>query len=215
MIKREKHGFTGTRVYHIWRQMRYRCSSPKAPEYKNYGGRGIKVCKRWDSFKNFIEDMGVPEGNLTLERKDNSKGYSPENCKWATYKEQLNNRRDNNRVTAFGRTQTVTQWAEEYKLPVTTLHNRLFRAKMHSEDALRASPYAQQRGTMTYKMMRKAYGPLFYEGDDPKTFRLEIKAAFGFDPGEGNEDWNKRGGYQFTCPIEHVYSIRERYQIGT
>jgi hypothetical protein len=56
MAKREYHGYTGTRVYHIWRQMRYRCSNPKAPEYKNYGGRGIKVCERWNSFANFIAE---------------------------------------------------------------------------------------------------------------------------------------------------------------
>lgn len=118
MTKRAYHGMTGTRVHHIWRQMRYRCTSPNAQEYKNYGGRGITFCERWNSFSAFLEDMGEPEGNLTLERIDNSKGYEPGNCKWATYKEQLNNRRDNNRVTAFGRTQTLTQWAEEYKMPV-------------------------------------------------------------------------------------------------
>ena len=145
MTKRKKHGMARTRVNHIWRQMRYRCSSPNAPEYKNYGGRGIKVCKRWDSFENFFEDMGVPEGRLTLDRIDNNGNYEPSNCQWTTYKIQLNNRRDSNNVTAFGRTQTVTQWAEEYNLPVTTLRNRLFRAKMAPEDALSAKPYAQQR----------------------------------------------------------------------
>jgi hypothetical protein len=148
MIKRKKprHGMGHSRVNHIWRQMRYRCSNPNAPEYKNYGGRGIKVCARWDSFKCFLADMGEPPTDKpTIERVNNNRNYEPENCKWATYKEQLNNRRGNNRVTAFGRTQTVTQWAEEYKLPVTTLRNRLFRAKIKPEDALTASLYAQQR----------------------------------------------------------------------
>jgi hypothetical protein len=215
MAKREKHGFTGTRVYHIWRQMRYRCSSPKAPEYKNYGGRGIKVCKRWDSFNNFLADMGEPEGNLTLERKDNSKGYSPGNCKWATYKEQLNNRRDNNRLTVFGKTQTITQWAEEYKLPVSTLRNRLFRAKMAPAGALLAPVYAQQRGKPVYNKAGKIFGPLFYEGDDPKAFCAEIKANFDFDPSEGNSEWNKRGGYHFTCLTKYVHEIRSKYPIGT
>lgn len=149
MPKREYHGMTGARVYHIWRQMRYRCTNSNAQEYKNYGGRGITFCKRWDSFEAFLEDMGEPEGNLTLERIDNSKGYEPGNCKWATYKEQLNNRRGNNRITAFGKTQTLTQWAEEYKLPVTTLKNRLFRAKLPPEVALTDSIYAQQRRKRT------------------------------------------------------------------
>ncbi len=148
MSKREyeSHGMSDTRIYHIWRQMRYRCSSPNAPEYKNYGGRGITVHERWQSFECFYDDMGDPPTEKhTLERVDNSKGYGPDNCKWATYKEQLNNRRDSNRVTAFGRTQTMTQWAEEFHLPVTTLRNRINRAKMSPEDALDASLYAQQR----------------------------------------------------------------------
>jgi hypothetical protein len=149
MRTREQHGFTGTRVYHIWRQMRYRCSSPNAPEYKNYGGRGIRVCARWDQFTNFITDLGIPPTNKhTVERRDTNANYTPENCYWATMKEQANNKRTNNLVTAFGKTQTLTQWAEEYNLPVTTLKNRIFRAKMEPDVALKASLYAQQRGKL-------------------------------------------------------------------
>jgi hypothetical protein len=150
MVRPKSHGMAYSRVNHIWRQMRYRCSSPNAQEYKNYGGRGIKVCDRWSSFDNFLADMGEPPTNKhTIERVDNNKGYEPGNCKWATYKEQLNNRRGNNLITAFGRTQTLTQWAEEFNLPVTTLKNRLFRAKMKPEDALTAKLYAQQRKKRT------------------------------------------------------------------
>ncbi|SRR6266446_4422062 len=82
--------------YQVWVDMRHRCLSPKSPIYKNYGGRGITICLRWGLFKNFLEDMGPRPGNkreYTLERIENDKGYSPSNCKWATWEEQGQNRR--------------------------------------------------------------------------------------------------------------------------
>jgi hypothetical protein len=93
------HGMKNTPEYNTWRAMRSRCNNPNRPEYKNYGGRGIKVCKEWDeSFESFIGDMGKkPSGKYSLERIDNDLGYFKENCKWATYKEQASNRRPKNR----------------------------------------------------------------------------------------------------------------------
>lgn len=131
------HGKTKNRVYAIWKGMRRRCQSPKAIEYRNYGGRGISVCKRWEKFENFFEDMGDPPDGLTLERINNNGNYTPSNCCWAPYKDQLNNRRNNRVIEAFGRKQTITQWAEELKIPLSTIRNRLDRAKLSPEEALR------------------------------------------------------------------------------
>lgn len=92
--------------------MKQRCNNPDSRDYKNYGGRGIKYCEKWETFEGFFEDMGMCPDGLSLERIDNDGHYSKENCKWATRKEQNNNRRDNTTFIINGKKVTRTQIQE-------------------------------------------------------------------------------------------------------
>lgn len=87
------HGMTYTRVHVIWRGLLARCKNPNNPKYKHYGGRGISVCERWNTFENFYEDMGDPSPELSIDRINNDGNYEPGNCRWATRSEQRRNQR--------------------------------------------------------------------------------------------------------------------------
>jgi hypothetical protein len=120
-----KHGMSGTPVYKVWQAMRDRCDNRVNREYRNYGGRGIAVCERWQDFSNFLSDMGSRPKGFDIERKNNDGPYSPENCRWASRQLNLNNRRCNNRVEFRGQTKTVAEWAAETGMHEETLRRRI------------------------------------------------------------------------------------------
>ena len=112
-------------LYVIWKGMMARCYKPKTRSYPNYGGKGIKVCQRWHDFDLFASDMvPKPFDKATLERKDGTKDYSPNNCVWVTCKEQQRNRKNNHLLTHAGKTQCLTAWAEEVSIPANCLRAR-------------------------------------------------------------------------------------------
>ncbi len=122
------HGAADTKEYIVWEGMRARCRNRNKQDFKNYGGRGIKVCDRWlNSFENFIEDMGLCPDGLTIERMDNDGNYSPKNCRWGTRKEQALNRRSNNVLVYRGISKTVSEWAEMLNVERSAIVHRLER----------------------------------------------------------------------------------------
>lgn len=125
--RRAKHGMYQTPVYTVWRQMKARCANPNNSRYHRYGGRGIKVCTRWQEFDNFFTDMGhVPEG-MTLDRIDVDGDYAPDNCRWASRVEQQNNMSTNRLFTYEDKAQTLAEWARELGLAYHVLKYRLNR----------------------------------------------------------------------------------------
>ena len=103
-----------------------RCTNPAHAAYERYGARGIVVCDRWMTVAEFVADMGGSyRHGLTIERRDNAKGYSPDNCYWATRLEQTRNRRTTRFATMNGKTKTIAEWAVDFGIPYKLLHKRL------------------------------------------------------------------------------------------
>jgi len=119
------HRLSRTREHKIWGGMRNRCNNPKNGSYYRYGGRGITVCAEWDSFEQFLEDMGHAPDGTSIERINNNEGYSKSNCKWAGTKEQGKNKRNAVMLEYKGEKASLATFAEKYGIPVKRLSARL------------------------------------------------------------------------------------------
>lgn len=139
-----KHGYNRVgkreRLYRIWDGMIQRCTNPNHDAYHLYGNEGITVYSKWrdfDNFREWAESSGYEE-HLQLDRESGRKGYSPDNCRWATTKQQSRNKKTNKNVTAFGETKCVTDWALDPRCTITpnAILNRIEVQGMTSEDAI-------------------------------------------------------------------------------
>ncbi len=124
-----KHGFRHLPEYNIWRGMLDRCYNKETAAYPRYGGRGITVSDEWkESFEAFYRDMGTrPSEDYSIDRKDNDKGYSKENCRWATSEEQMRNRSNNVYYEKDGEKKLLKQWCNELGLNISTVYDRIRR----------------------------------------------------------------------------------------
>lgn len=123
------HGMTKTRLYERWRAMRDRCNNQNDKRFKDYGGRGIKVCDEWNDFEVFAKwanENGYEE-RLSIDRIDNNGNYCPENCRWISMSEQAWNKRTTTKVTYNDETLNLKEWSERTGLPHTTIRSRLDR----------------------------------------------------------------------------------------
>ena len=120
------HGGSKTSEYRTWQAMRNRCTDPKNPGWLRYGGRGISVDPRWDAFAAFLADMGAkPSPAHTLDRVDGDGDYTPENCRWATRREQAQNTSRNHYVTWNGETKSIAEWARTTGINKDAIRYRL------------------------------------------------------------------------------------------
>jgi len=120
------HGMTESREYQIWLGMKARCHTESNRAYKYYGAKGVSVCDAWfNSFEQFLADMGVAPEGASIDRVDVRGNYEPSNCRWATAEEQANNKSNNRRITWQGKTMTAAQWGRELGLKQHTILRRL------------------------------------------------------------------------------------------
>jgi hypothetical protein len=122
-----KHGLCRVypREYRSWKDMRARCRNPNDTNFKDYGGRGIIICSRWDDFALFFADMGIRAAGMTLDRIKVDGNYSPDNCRWASHQTQANNKRSNHRIVFGDDTRTLQQWSDHFGIEASKVRYRL------------------------------------------------------------------------------------------
>jgi len=180
--------------YKSWKNMIYRCHNQKKDNYNAYGGRGIIVCERWlKSYDDFIEDMGLkPTQTHTIDRIDNHNGYFKENCRWATPRQQQNNRRCNRIIKYMGEKRTASEWALFFNIPIGTVFDRLNKGfnlkRVFSNKNWSESAITYNGETQSYTKWAKQYGI------NKVTFFARIK-QYGWDIEKAlntkTRKWNK------------------------
>ncbi len=132
-------------TYEMWKNIIQRCTNSNNSRYKDYGGRGIRVCEAWRSFDHFFEDMGERPPNTSIDRIDNNKGYYKANCRWATRKEQARNTRTNKLITINGETKCLVEWCEIYQKSYHKIRQRIRTLKWNPEEALEIIPRKRKK----------------------------------------------------------------------
>ena len=131
------HKYSNNPLYGVWNNLKNRCTLSNLKDWKTYGGKGISYDSRWESFENFKDDMSPTyKAGLSLDRIDNDKGYSKENCRWATWLEQNNNKTNNRRFFYNNKLLTLTQWAKELGVNRSRLSQRYYVYKWSIERIL-------------------------------------------------------------------------------
>lgn len=134
---------TCPRAYISWSHMKARCNNKNDKRWEQYGGRGIKYCKEWEHFSNFVRDMGDRPLGLTLDRIDNDGDYCKQNCRWTDAKTQLNNTTRNKRYFLNGVSKTLSQWIEHFGLKPSTVRQRFYVYHWSLEKSLKGTPWQQ------------------------------------------------------------------------
>ncbi len=188
-----------------------RCYNPSCRDYKYYGGRGITICERWlADFQNFLDDMGLRPDGMTLERKDVNGPYSPENCVWATRKEQTENRRDTLTLTVDGVTKTLNEWSAETGISYGTLKARKQRLGYSDSECLAKSVKPGEKlATKEYKPRKKPDMSRVKRGFESKAMKFtkeQVEAiihAWKTDPFENFSSLAKK----YNCSISTISNM--------
>lgn len=195
------HGMSKDPLNEVWASMKKRCENPNEKQYKNYGGRGIYVCERWQKFENFYEDMAPTyQPGLQLDRKENNGPYDPDNCHWATVKQNQRNKRSNRYITTYIGRKTVAEQAEISGVNAGTIKDRL-KQGMPEELSIIPNPSGKRLGIETLKQIFDEEQPAVWMNEKieknmdevVETANVQAKAIdeWGFGPHEviiGEED---------------------------
>ena len=145
---KQKHGMSNSKLYRVWNGMKNRCYCKNTKSYKDYGARGIDVCDEWKNSAESFISWAIKNGysdEMTIERIDNGKGYSPDNCKWISKGEQTKNRRNCRTYTYNGKTHVLSEWCKELNVDYKMIHNRINKLHWTFEKAIKTPCFVSKR----------------------------------------------------------------------